>query len=152
MVSAMVRRMPAVVVVIGFLILVPSLLGFLFFGLGAVAGLMTPNQVREEARRQALAAEAVEAIIATGVSRPDAERCIEDAAGPMPPGVRDPLKPAVALIRTDYQVALAKRAVRTGAGFVMAFLFLFGAFIGWLLIRKKQVLRCGHCGATIAGW
>ncbi len=59
---------------------------------------------------------------------------------------------AVESIRTDYQVAVARRVAMTGAGFVAAFLCLFGAFVGWLLIRKKQVLRCGHCGSTIAGW
>ena len=151
MASAKERRLPTVLVVIGFLVLVPSILGFLFFGLGTAAAFLPGNEAREAGHRETLKLEAVETLVELGIPRRSAAEILENSEEPLPAETSRAAAAAVAAARHEYQVALAKRTVMTGMGFVAAFVCLFGVLIGWLLTRRKDVLCCGHCRATIAG-
>lgn len=150
--SAKVRRMPAVLVVLGFLMLVPSILGFLYFGLGSAAVFLPGNAEREADRRTEMRSKAVESLVQEGMERAEAETFLDGREMVVPPGAGGRLASASESTWHAYKIGLAKRTVRTGVGFVVAFACLGGIIIGWLFIRKKSVMRCGQCGAMIAGW
>jgi hypothetical protein len=42
------------------------------------------------------------------------------------------------------------QAVAAGLSFVGAIGWLVSGLLGWLLIMKKRVLQCNHCGAVVA--
>jgi hypothetical protein len=46
--------------------------------------------------------------------------------------------------------ALAATGFVEATYIAVAFAFLVGGLLGWLLIMKKDILQCGHCGAVIA--
>lgn len=144
LVRTKVRRMGGALVFVGFVLLLPSLLGFAVGVLGMLGGGMLashagkpPEQVESELR-------------AAGVPDPMIERLL---AGELP--ARDELatlgqkqllavqKGQLALVSNDVSPGTV-----VGGSSVIAVVSLVGALLGWLLIRKKPALRCSHCGTV----
>lgn len=144
-------RMSGPVVVIGFLLLVPSILGMLFgilimFATGGVAdesktGLET--RVREELQTAGISGQIAEKVV-SGKHITESDR---------------------ASLTTEQSVALNDAKLTYGAGKVGAgagtflagglavaivIFSLIGGLIGWLLVMRKKVLQCGSCRAIVA--
>jgi hypothetical protein len=53
-------------------------------------------------------------------------------------------------VRGDFQVLQEiQRSFAQSGAFLIGFLSFVGAFIGWLLVRKKMVLKCNQCGVEV---
>lgn len=144
-------RMSGAVVVIGYILLIPSILGILLsvlmFGSLQVAGSETMDTVRasvEESLREAGVPDDIIARVASGQD----------------------LTAADSSVLTAYQLAtvagaeLGRAAGSAGAGLgvavgagiavVIGVASLVGGLLGWLLVMRKRVLECDNCGAVLA--
>ena len=144
-------RMSGPVVTIGYILLIPSVLGVLIsllflFAFGSATS-VTIDSMKDDTR-----ADLVEA----GVPDP----IIQDVLGFVPVDDND-LADLSGEQRSAVEVAqLALGASLVGAGIGGAFgggasicfgvSFFIGGLLGWLLIMKKKVLQCVSCGAVIA--
>jgi len=144
-------RMSGVVVLIGYILLIPSLFGMALGTMGVVAtggaaGEVTKSMERD-ARRKLTAAEVPAAVVEQVATQQPV------AAGAMNQ-LSDPQRRAV----QDVKMELAARTVGAGAGVAIvgagsAFVIvgsLVGGLLGWLLVMKKKVLQCNACGAVVA--
>lgn len=153
MISRKSFRMSAPVVVIGFVLLVPSILGMLgglLFLLSTFKAANDPQNAlsaQVEARSAMQSQGVPEAIISgvvTGASVSDHE-------------VRR-LAPAQALAVQQARSSIAASQVGRGMGVVVAGGFslamivgsLVGGLLGWLLVMRKRILQCTHCRAVVA--
>ena len=135
-------RMTGVVVLLGYIILIPSALGILYFGIvtsGAATGevLATSKAAADSALR---AANVPEAVI-TKVT------------------ALDSLVASDTITLTSAQRAVIRsEQLGLSAGIVGGVFFidnpvdslLIGGLLGWLLVMKKKVLQCNSCGAVVA--
>jgi hypothetical protein len=139
------------VVVIGFILLVPSILGILFGGLmlfgSAAAGPAAATSGEREVRTR-LSAQRI----------PD--RIIEDvvASNPIDDSRLVGLTPQQQSAVHEAQMTSSVNKIGAGAGTAcgvgFALLMIVGSFVGgllgWLLIMRKRVLQCARCGAVVA--
>jgi hypothetical protein len=145
-------RMSSVVVLIGYIIVIPSVLGVLFgvFGLvgsgsaGSSGMQATRTRVASELRAASVPQPVIDKLNnnANGLAVGDTARL----TGRQRSAVRNA---SLTLVASD-----AGTAVGTGlvAGFSVFIMIgsLVGGLLGWLLIMKKSVLQCDRCGATVA--
>ncbi len=138
------------VVAIGFILLIPSILGMLFgflmlFATG-VASSQTSASGEREIRARLVAKQIPEPIIsevATGKTVSDAELV----------SLTYEQRAAV----HDAQLSASAQKVGAGAGTVIAggfslfviIMSFIGGLLGWLLIMRKRVLQCPLCGAVV---
>jgi len=143
-------RMSGPVVAIGFILLIPSILGMLFgflmlFATG-VASSQTSASGEREIRARLVAQQIPEPIIsevATGKTVSDAELV----------SLTYEQRAAV----HDAQLSASAQKVGAGAGTVIAggfslfviIMSFIGGLLGWLLIMRKRVLQCPLCGAVV---
>lgn len=144
-------RMSGIVVAIGYILLIPSILGILF----SVLLLFATGKARADSS-SSLRTVAVKTIRESGVSSgiaeksvsgqpltelektslsPDQDRAIESAQRMMTYGTAG----------TGFGIALAG-----GAALFFGVVSLVGGLLGWLLIMKKKILQCNNCGAVTA--
>ena len=146
-------RMSTPVVIIGYLLLTPSVLCmlasfFLFLRFGASIGSVSAA-VEYAVRREMLAAsvpvDIMEAVMST-----------RSVALEALPALTEAQQSAVRNAQTSLSMSVSSNAASnetllTGGLLLAAFVFAFvGGLAGWLLIMEKQVLECDHCGAVIA--
>ncbi len=144
-------RMGGVVVLIGYILLIPSLLGMAGSGMmcvatGAAAG-GTFEQIEGDARAMLTTAQ----VPADVVEETVAMRPLSDVD-------RARLTPEQVRVVNDARRDVAAGSAGAGVGIAMlggssAFLFmtsLVGGLLGWLLVMKKRVLQCKSCGAVTA--
>ena len=144
-------RMSTPVVVIGYLLLVPSILGILFGGVmlftTLAAGGTTVESNYKKVRNQLEAQAVPEGIIQEILSGKTIS--VAEKSG---------LTPRQQLAVKYAGAEVSGGAIGTGAGVVvggafsfgiMIFSFIFG-LLGWLLVMKKKVLQCTHCQAVVA--
>ena|SRR2546425_1219576 len=145
-------RMSGVVVLIGYILVIPSIIGILIGVVGIVgagsAGTSSNQTSRTRVESQLLAANVPVPVIAK----------LKDHA--MTLSVSDTVGLNVkqrAAIRTASLTLVASDAGTTigvgiAAGFsiFMIIASLVGGLLGYLLIMKKSVLQCDICGATVA--
>ena len=144
-------RMSMPVVVIGYLLLVPSIFG-IFFGVlgilatGGAAG-RTQEPMEQEVRTRLRAAAIPEAIIADVV-----------AGKPASGSQLSTLSSSQRSVVVDTSLSVSARKLGSGAGVVIAggislavIVFSFvGGLLGWLLVMRKRVLQCPVCSATLS--
>jgi GYF domain 2 len=144
-------RMSMPVVVIGYLLLIPSILGILFGGVilftTLAAGGSTVQSSYNRARGQLEALAVPEGIIQGILSG----KTISAAQ-------KSSLTPRQQVAVQDAEAEVTGGAIGTGAGVMLGGAFSFGIIIfsfifgllGWLLVMKKKVLQCTHCQAVVA--
>lgn len=144
-------RMSGVVVLIGYILLIPSLLGIAAATMGIVATGSATEEVTgsmKEAVQGKLRAAGVPPSIVEWVS---AQQRVSRAE-------LDQLAEAQRQAVQQAKLELAAGTVGAGAGAVLAggaallfgVLSLVGGLLGWLLVMKKVVLQCNACGAVVA--
>ncbi|MGE0713363.1 MAG: hypothetical protein AB7N76_35830 [Planctomycetota bacterium] len=144
-------RMSGAVVLIGYILLIPSVLGMafaamLFFATGKAGG-ETFAKIKADARA---------ALEAKGVPAAIVARVVENQ--PLTPQEKEAL-PADQRREVDTQIlSIAGGMTGAGAGTVLAggssicmgISAFVGGLLGWLLVMKKKVLQCMSCGAVVA--
>jgi len=138
------------VVVIGFILLIPSILGILFGVLMLVAtgaaSSQTSSSGEREIRARLVSLRVPDPIITevvTGKSVSDAELV--------------PLTYQQRAAVHDAQLSVSAQKLGAGAATVIAGGFsvfvivasFVGGLLGWLLIMRKRVLQCARCGAVV---
>lgn len=144
-------RMSVVVVVIGYIILIPSIFGILSGVFGVVMSGIAASEVvdaSETAADSALRAVNVpEAVITKVVA-------LDSLAASDTVGLTSVQRAAVRSERfglSTEMVGMAVAGTITGGLFVfMAITSLVGGLLGWLLVMKKKVLQCDNCDAVVA--
>jgi hypothetical protein len=134
------------VVVIGFILLIPSVLGMLF-GILTLVGIVAAHSqipsMNPETRTRLEAQQVPESVI-TQVA---ASKPIEEAQLTV-------LTPQQQTAVRDAQLSVsARKAAPVVAGGVFLFVIVMsfvGGLLGWLLIMRKRVLQCTRCGAVVA--
>ena len=144
-------RMSTPVVVIGYILLIPSALGVLFGIIGffaASAASVAASGAGVSQARVKLEAKAVpEPIIAEVL-----------AAKPVSPAEFAALSLPQKMAVNDAQITISASTIGAGAGAVIGgglFIVLIiasfvGGLLGWVLIMKKKVLQCNRCEAVVA--
>lgn len=143
-----VRRMSGPVVAIGYIFLIPSLLGMffgmiLFCGSGKVAGDHVDNHAQEYTANLAqlgLTAAQVEEVSA--LKTPTREAL--EGQGLTPEQAQDVLHLHTMKSAGDVGTGVGA-ALGIGASLFIIVSSFVGGLLGWLLIMKKSVLLCGNC-------
>ena len=138
------------VVVIGFILLIPSVLGILFGLLMLVATGTASSQTSRSGERE---------IRARLVSQQVPEPIITEVVTGKPVSDAElvPLTYQQRATVHDAQLSASAKKVGAGAPTVIAGGFSFfvivasfvGGLLGWLLIMRKRVLQCARCGAIV---
>lgn len=144
-------RLSGPAVVIGYLLLIPSIIGILA-GIGGVISASSVGSGIGDAFKNEHRARLLEA----GIPIDIAEKAIEDR----------PLSETDRSVLTGVQIATIDGTARqikggqAGAGVAsfaiggialgVAVASLIGGLIGWLLVMKKRVLKCSYCGAVVS--
>lgn len=139
------------VVAIGYILLIPSILGILFgilmiFATGSVAS-ETSTEIKREVRAQLMAAD-----IPSEIS----EKVVAGAA--LTEGELSRLTGRQTRIVSDARLTYNASQIGAGAGTALAGGFsifvivssFVGGLLGWLLIMKKKILECINCNATVS--
>ena len=143
--------MSGIVVLIGYILLIPSLLGIAFsvlmlFATGGATS-QTMDKVRSEARQK---------LVSASVPTATVEQVMNSQ--PVGSAERANLTPEQSKAVDDAQMSLSAGTVGAGLGGFFAggasvclgVSFLMGGLLGWLLIMKKKVLQCNRCSAVVA--
>lgn len=153
-----VYRMSGPAVVIGYILLIPSIMGMLFGGLtfltaaiggAAAAGHRLPDAVLESVRRDLTAQRVPEDII----SDVCAERHVSDSRMNL---ARLDSSQQLAVRAAELSISTSKGAPALAAccGGTFSIMIMIGSFVGgllgWLLVMRKTVLQCFRCGAVVA--
>lgn len=143
-------RMSGVVVVIGYILLVPSVLGILFsammlFASGS-AGSSTFEQIEKQAKTQMAEAGVPTDIadkVATGgfVAQADIDA--------LPDKQKSAVEAAKISVGAGKAGAGAGTALMGGGSICMGISCLVGGLLGWLLVMKRKVLVCSNCSAAV---
>ncbi len=144
-------RMSGPVVVIGFLLLIPSILGILFSILMLFLGAGTSAAAIASAKRE------VEAdLIAKGVPKGIVEKVIKLET--IPDGdlakLKDDRRNAVDSARRTLTAEIARSGIGgaavVGTSVCVGISSFIGGLLGWLLVMRKKVLQCNFCGGVVA--
>jgi hypothetical protein len=144
-------RMSGIVVFIGYILLIPSILGVLtglLISVGSGAGgASVLVQMKEDTRRTLQTASVPAPLIEKVVSL----QPVQDAELA---SLSDSQKQAVTESQAHMVGGTAGAgivgAAGVGAGIAFAIMCLVSGLVGWLLVMKKRVLQCTNCGAVIA--
>jgi hypothetical protein len=144
-------RMSGIVVFIGYILLIPSIIGMAGSALGIAATgsatEQTASAMQREARTKLRAADITAAI----AERVATQQVV--AAGDMN-GLSDVQRQAIQDTRLEMAAGTlgvgAGAALFGGASLMLGVMSLVGGLLGWLLVMKKAVLQCNSCGAVVA--
>ncbi len=147
-------------VVIGYILLIPSVCGMAFCILSIISIELQPSQRYVSARDAAISEmrenDVPEEVILQVVAHPDREPADYIAYPGIPMVQYSWVKDATEKLRAGSQVLISDdNATRVGQALAeRMFLFLgIAAFVsgllGWLLVMKKRVLQCNICSAVI---
>lgn len=139
------------VVIIGYIFLIPSILGMLFgilmvFATGSAAS-ETSSGLKNEVREQ---------MVSSGIPEQIAEKVI--SREPLTEEENALLTQEQSRVLADARLSYSAGQVGAGAGtaiaggfsiFVIVSSFI-GGLLGWLLVMKKKVLQCVSCNAVVA--
>jgi predicted Zn finger-like uncharacterized protein len=144
-------RMSTAVVVIGYILLVPSILGIIVSVIVALIAASATGVVSDQTR-----AETRSTLQKAGVPEPIIQKVIRqelipdaDLARLTPDQKAKVLDGIMSLVMARAGGALGGLGVIGGA-LCFGVSFFVGGLLGWLLVMKKKVLRCGTCGAVVA--
>lgn len=138
-------------VVIGYLLLIPSILGMLIGGLGLFATGATASS-----SAAAIDSEARQRLTEAGIATPVIEKVLSGSH--ISPSSIDGVSSEQQMVITDTQLSV--NAVKLGAGagsfiagglsIIIILVSFIGGLLGWLLVMKKWVLQCNRCSAAVA--
>jgi hypothetical protein len=143
-------RMSTPVVTIGYILLVPSILGIIFsfvivFATGHV-GSMIDSTVRETAAsdlRQAGVPEPVVQKVTTS------QELTEEENAALTLTEKDAVEKAESSVTAVQAGTGAGTVIAGGVGIFFAMAFFVSGLLGWLLVMKKRVLCCTNCSAIV---
>lgn len=144
-------RMSGIVVFIGYIILIPSVFGILVGVLGLIGSGSAGSSGLQAARTKAEAQLRTARVPALVISKLTESRHLvaADTAG-----LTGQQRAAVRNADLELTASAAGTgigvAVVGGASIFIVVMALVGGLVGWLLIMKKRVLQCDHCGAVVA--
>jgi len=144
-------RMSGPVVLIGYIMLIPSVIGMLIgvlllFASGSASTAVSSAADKETRTR----------LVAQAIPEPIIEKVVSSQT--ITTDDRSTLTPAQRSVVDDATLSLSVGKVGAGAGAVigggLSILLIIccfvGGLLGWLLIMKKKVLQCTHCSAIVA--
>ena len=145
-------RMSGPVVVVGYILLIPSILGMsfsflVFFGV-IIAGGSEASRARSEAITEMRHADVPEPIISAVIENPDLDTT----------ALMDRVSMYQLSWIDDAQKKLRSANTQAGLGamfggglaLVIGIACFVGGLLGWLLVMKKRVLQCSVCKATVS--
>jgi len=143
--------MNAIVVIIGYILLIPSVLGMAASGLtciGVGGAAASTSASMSEATSRSLTEAGVPARV---VSEFDSSGTVaESTLSSLPPEQAEQVR-SLLLSDSAGQVGAAAGAGIMGLGAALGFVMsLVGGLLGWLLTMRKKVLQCGSCSAVVA--
>jgi hypothetical protein len=147
-------RMSGPAVVIGFILLVPSILGICFGGLtmlftviGSAAAPSTIDSQVQQVRTRLVSLEIPDDIVADVV----AGKHVEENRLTL---LTYPQRSAVHESELKISTAKGAPALAACCGGGFSVIIMIGSFVGgllgWLLVMRKTVLQCFRCGAVVA--
>jgi preprotein translocase subunit SecF len=151
-------RMSGPAVVIGYILLIPSILGILFGGLtflmAAIGGAATANKTASNAEVQSIRNDLAAQNIPDDII---ADVCAEKhVSEPRMSLARLNPNQELAVRAAELKISTAKGAPALAAccGGTFSVIIIIGSFVGgllgWLLVMRKTVLQCFRCGAVVA--
>jgi hypothetical protein len=143
-------RMSGPVVVIGFILLIPSVLGMLFgilmlVGTAGMANTRLPSIERETRTRLEAQGVPEPVIIQVAESKPVDEQQL----AALTPQQRTAVHDAQSSVSAGNVGKGAATMVAGGFSLFVITMSFVGGLLGWLLIMRKRVLRCTRCGAVV---
>jgi len=144
-------RMSGPVVAIGYILLIPSILGMLFgllmiFATGSAVS-ETSTGIKQEVREQLMAADIPGEISEKVITR----QALTEEENAMLTEEQSRALADAELTYSASQVGVgAGTAIAGGFSAFMVISSFVGGLIGWLLIMKKKVLQCTSCNAIVA--
>lgn len=143
-------RMSGPVVAIGFLFLIPSVIGMLFGGLLLFATGSAATQVGSGIKVQIK-----QSLIAAGLPESTAEKAANhQLTSAEKSGLTAEQKKAVEDADLSYKAQTVGAGAGTAIGGGIALFFIAcsfgGGLLGWILIMRKKVLQCVRCEAVVA--
>ena len=144
-------RMSGVVVLIGYILLIPSVIGML---VGVVG--MASTSAAAETSFETIEQEAMTRLTDGGLKQAVADRVArgETLAASQLESLSPEQRSLVESVETSVLASKAGAGVGVGlaGGFsaVALVMSLVGGLLGWLLVMKKKVLQCNSCGAVTA--
>lgn len=144
-------RLSGPAVVIGYIFLIPSVIGiligvFMLFGTGAATS-KTAVSLEAEVREQLNKASIPHGIIETVI---DNETVSEAQKSQLTADQITVLDDASLTYSTGMVGAGAGTLLAGGFSIFMIISSFVGGLIGWLLVMKKKVLKCSTCGAVVS--
>lgn len=144
-------RMSGIVVFIGYILLVPSVLGILVGGIMLVA-----TGAGTGAAMDSIQSKAQSKLKEAGISRVITTKILDSQ--PLSEADRTGLNYSQRQVVDKVKLEISAGTVGAGLGVTMAggvsvFVMissLVGGLLGWLLIMKMKVLQCTHCGVIAA--
>jgi len=145
-------RMSGIVVFIGYILLVPSVLGMLIGGLLLFTTIAktgtTVDSIRAEAKSK-LEAAGVPGVVTTKVL--DSQPLSESDLGRLTSSQRQVVDEVKLEVSAGTAVAgPVETFFGAAASLFILVSSLVGGLLGWLLVMKKKVLQCASCGALTA--
>jgi hypothetical protein len=151
-------RMSGPAVAIGFILLIPSIVGILFSGfllLGSAsathgASLQTKRQAIRDMREAGIPGQIINAVV-YGRNREVDEWLNADISehGRVTYVQEQAIKDAQSAIRTGYAGAGLGVLIGGGLAITIGITSFVGGLLGWLLVMRKRVLQCCLCGAVV---
>ena len=145
-------RMSGVVVLIGYILVIPSILGILVGVIGLVgsgtAGTNSNQASRNRVESELRAANVPAAVIAKVKDHRNTLAASDTArlTGTQRAAIRSA---SLTLAASDVGTTIGA-GIAAGFSIFIMIASLVGGLLGWLLIMKKSVLQCDNCGATVA--
>lgn len=143
-------RMSTPVVTIGYILLVPSILGIIFSLLIVLAtghvGSMADSTIRETAASDLRQAGVAEPIVQKVIS---SQQLTEEENAALTLAEKDAVEKADSSVTAIQAGTGAGTVIAGGIGIFFAMAFFVGGLLGWLLVMKKRVLCCTNCSAIV---
>jgi hypothetical protein len=140
-------------VVIGFILLIPSILGILFGGLTFIASIVGGSQKpnldsQKNSIRAELTSQHVPAAIIDDVAA--GKDIDEDRLTPLTSSQRLAVRSAELKLTSANAAPAAAACCGGGFSVIIVIGSFVGGLLGWLLVMRKTVLQCFRCGAVVA--
>lgn len=150
MIRKKVYRLSGPVVVIGYILLIPSLIMALSFGGCSIAAIAFAANTGSSLHDGQVAS-----LVELGVEQADAEELIEDPEStPLDsekysPELITEARAHAETLNNDETVTVVGQGI--GAFFmgIIALAFFISGVVGWLLVMKKKILQCNNCQAVV---
>lgn len=148
-----IHRMSGPVVAIGYILLIPSVLGVLlsigaFLTMSVVSG-TSSNQTRRSAIAEMRQHYVPEQVIQQVVANPDMDISQFILRDDMSMATYSWLKDADQKLKDDEEATGAGMVVGGGIFIAIGILCFVSGLLGWLLVMKKRVLQCSSCQAVV---